>query len=158
MIKLTKSKGWGEGVLNKRRNIFIIFIAVNAGLLVISVAYAVLFTFFPALFECRFKELFHLYCPGCGGSRAVISLLSLDIVGSFIKFPPLYVAIAAVAELDVRFLLALLRNDPAPVKSYRPTMFIVFAAVLILHFFLRNFLLLRFGIDPLGDLIPLSQL
>ncbi len=142
-------------MLNKRRNIFLTMLAVNGGILAVSVIYALLFHFFPSLFECRFKELFHLYCPGCGGSRAVVSLLYLDIVGSFIKFPPLYIAIAAIAEIDIRLLVALIRKDGAPIRQYRPTLFIVFAASVILHFILRNFLLLCFGIDPLGDIIAL---
>lgn len=31
---------------------------------------------------CRFNRIFHLYCPGCGNTRSVISLLNFDVVSS----------------------------------------------------------------------------
>lgn len=34
---------------------------------------------------CSFKKMTGLYCPGCGGSRAVIALARFDIVNSFKK-------------------------------------------------------------------------
>ena len=35
------------------------------------------------LLPCSFKELTHLYCPGCGGTRAVWYLLHGDLLASF---------------------------------------------------------------------------
>ena len=126
---------------------------MNAFILAIAILYAFLFKLFPEIFACKFKEIFHLYCPGCGGSRAVTRLLSFDFVDSFIAFPPLYFAIAAVAEVDIRLLAAIIKNEPRIISTYRPVLFIVFAAVLLLHFFIRNALLLICGIDPLGDIL-----
>ena len=136
-----------------KKKIILLFIAVNGGILALSLVYALIFNLFPELFACSFKENLHLYCPGCGGSRAVTRLLSLDLVGSLIAFPPLYFAIGAIAELDIRMLLSIFKNDARLLRSYRPTAFIIFAAVLIVHFILRNALLLWLGIDPLGDIL-----
>lgn len=36
---------------------------------------------------CRFKEATGLYCPGCGGTRAVRALLSGHIIKAFIYHP-----------------------------------------------------------------------
>lgn len=143
-------------MLNSRRKIAFLFIAVNGGIFLLSIVYAILFKLHPELFACRFKEIFHLYCFGCGGSRAVNRLLSFDIVGSFVAFPPLYFAIGAIAELDIRMLAAIIKDDREILTRYRPTAFIIFAAVLVIHFVLRNALLLGFGIDPLGDIIGTS--
>ena len=136
-----------------KKKIILLFLAVNGGILALSLVYALIFNFFPELFTCAFKESLHLYCPGCGGSRAVVRLLSLDLIGSFIAFPPLYFAIGAVAELDIRMLLTVFKGNSGALCSYRPTAFIVFAVVLIVHFILRNALLLWLGIDPLGDIL-----
>ena len=152
-----KIKG-GIPVLNSRRKIAFLFIAVNGGIIILSIIYAIVFHFWPELFSCAFKETFHLYCPGCGGSRAVSRLLSFDIVGSFICFPPLYFAIGAIAELDIRMIAAIIKNDKDILARYRPTAFIIFAAVLIVHFVLRNALLLGLCIDPLGDIIQSAVL
>ncbi len=145
-------------MLNNRRKIAFLFIAVNGGIIILSIIYAIVFHFSPELFSCSFKDIFHLYCPGCGGSRAVTRLLSFDIVGSFVAFPPLYFAIGAIAELDIRMLCSIIKNDEGILKRYRPTAFIIFAAVLIVHFILRNALLLGFGIDPLGDIIKTAAI
>lgn len=31
---------------------------------------------------CQFYRIFHLYCPGCGNTRSVISLLNFNVVSS----------------------------------------------------------------------------
>ena len=38
------------------------------------------YRYFP---QCPFYELTHLYCPGCGGTRALFYLLHGNIVGVF---------------------------------------------------------------------------
>ena len=143
-------------MLKSRKRIILLFLAVNCTILALSLIYALLFNRFPELFTCAFKESLHLYCPGCGGSRAVTRLLSFDLVGSFLCFPPLYFAIGAVAEIDIKMIIAAVKNDALILKNYRPTAFIIFGAVLIIHFVLRNFLLVGFGIDPLGDIMGYS--
>ena len=55
---------------------------------------------------CRFSQSFHLYCPGCGGTRAVKHLLHFDLVRSFLSHPiPIYAGI-----LLLRIWVALLHN------------------------------------------------
>lgn len=36
---------------------------------------------------CLFDRIFHLYCPGCGGSRAMIALLKGQFIVSFWMHP-----------------------------------------------------------------------
>ena len=55
---------------------------------------------------CRFSQTFHLYCPGCGGTRSVKHLLHFDLVRSFLSHPiPIYAGI-----LLLRIWVALLHN------------------------------------------------
>ena len=59
--------------------------------------------------------LFHLftgfYCPGCGGTRAILLLLKGDVAGS-LKYHPFvfYVVLVLAAEL-VMFLRSMVKND-----------------------------------------------
>lgn len=55
---------------------------------------------------CRFSQTFHLYCPGCGGTRSVKHLLHFDLIRSFLSHPvPIYAGI-----ILLRIWVALLHN------------------------------------------------
>ena len=62
---------------NKR---FIIPFAATSVLLIVAVFFIVWFRFDPGFLEtrhsCLFSQTLHLYCPGCGGTRAVQALIT----------------------------------------------------------------------------------
>lgn len=37
--------------------------------------------------RCVFNEYMHIYCPGCGGTRAIVLLLHGDIAAAFVYHP-----------------------------------------------------------------------
>ncbi len=102
----------------------------------------------PALFACVFARYTHLYCPGCGGSRAIYSLLRFDLVGSLLSNPAVLFGGVLTLYYEIAFFLSA-RGRARP----RAWPIIAFAALVVLYFFTRNILLVAFGIDPLGDLI-----
>ena len=63
-------------------------IVLGAGLIVAAaiviwlllVCYPTYYRYFP---QCPFYRLTHLYCPGCGNTRALFCLLQGDIAGVF---------------------------------------------------------------------------
>lgn len=66
-------------------------------LAVLLAAGGVYLTFFSGsrvLSGCRFYRTFHLYCPACGGTRALGALLRGDLLSCAYYYPPL--AYAAV--------------------------------------------------------------
>ena len=80
-------------------------------LIIISVIYAFIthlsVTGEEKIIFCIFKERFHLYCPGCGGSRSLLALLTFDPVRSFIYFPALPITVLITMNLGVMNLLPL---------------------------------------------------
>ena len=133
-----------------------VFLAVNLGIVAVSVVYTL---FMNQLTEsgkyvCRFQELFRLYCPGCGGSRSVKSLLKFDLVAAFLSYPPMLVMLAIFVALDTRLLISLIKDDFSVVLRFKLNTLILIPVAILLHFFVRNILLLSFGIDYLGDIIP----
>ena len=107
--------------------------------------------------QCGFSKTFHLYCPGCGGTRAVKHLLDLEVIPSLLSNPiPIY-AIALV----IRIWIALLHNvfccreEASSVKRwklfYQWEMWTILVVV-IGFFILRNVALAAFGWDYLGDM------
>lgn len=129
---------------------------LNLSLVLFGIAYTVYFNLTEgteAAPQCLFKEMYSLYCPGCGGSRALRAFLRLDFVSSFIYYPPITVGFLTVLYFDIRTLVALVKRDEGYFKISRYLYFLSIPASMILFFILRNILLLRLGYDPLGDII-----
>ena len=96
--------------------------------------------------QCAFYSLIGLYCPGCGGTRAVYSLLRLRIFDA-IKYN-ITVPFGAFVYIyyNVRAFIAALKNDTEYRKKQKYHLCIVLVAVLLLNFVLKNVLLIFFGI------------
>ncbi len=117
-----------------------------AGLLLLL--YLFLLRVAGAPFLCFFSFASHLYCPGCGMTRATEALLRLDLATSLSTNPMALLLLFTLVYYEVAFFLAMRRG-----QRVSPWPLILFAAALLLYFVLRNLLLVFGGIDPLGDLI-----
>lgn len=135
---------------------FIVFLTVN----IIILCVVAVFPFYcKYMWEgagkdsstCRMIEYLHLYCPVCGGTRAVWYLLHLDIVKAFIYSPVVVVCAAVFAYCDVRALIALLK-DQRRIMYLNSAMVCLIIGTLIGVWIIRNILLITVGYDPLGDI------
>lgn len=126
------------------------------GILCVAAAiYSLLFRYSESagwnLFDCAVRTRMHLYCPGCGGSRAVAALSSFDIAGALHYFPALVVAVILMIAAGIHSLSALFRKkagQPFPVRLFYVPLVMVF-----LQYVIRNLLLVGFGVDLLGDIL-----
>ena len=107
---------------------------------------------FPVV-TCPLHDLFRIYCPFCGGSRAVLSLLRFDVLTAFRVNPAVVIALPVLLVFYIRALIAFFRGV---VFSYRIGRGWTFAllALFVGFFLLRNVLLIGFGFDPAGDFLP----
>lgn len=126
---------------------------LNGVLLIAALLYAIIGQtgLGTGLLRCRVMEHLGVYCPGCGGSRAVMALLRLDLAGCFFYSPFVFTAFMLLLGADLSVIAALIENDPTPVRRFNLNWLLVLPAVLILTCLVRNVLLLGFGIDLLGD-------
>lgn len=99
---------------------------------------------------CFQNRYLHIYCPTCGITRMLDSLLHLDIIGAARANICLLALVFLVAYFDLRALVSLLRREER-ILHVRAVYVYTFIGVLIAFGILRNILLIRFGIDPLGD-------
>ncbi len=105
------------------------------------------------LFRCRVAATLHLYCPGCGGSRAVFALCKGKILSSLRYYAPVPIAALLLLISDLRMALFLLKKGSFPSRRFGYTCMIVCLSAVMLQFLLRN-VLLFFGMDLLGDILP----
>ena len=95
---------------------------------------------------CTFYDITHLYCPGCGGTRALESLLRFDIIGS-LKYNAILVPGALLfVYYDIRSLVAASLEDDKYFLENKYIPVIVYTSFIVLYFVGRN-VLLKCGID-----------
>lgn len=132
------------------------FIWVNVGCVVLFVA-LLAWKYSPTLqvlnAPCMFHEMLHLYCPGCGGTRAVYALLQLHILESLGSHPFVLFVAMILAEYYIGAVITLIRNNGK--RYYYLRVWFCYAAlgVVVVNFALKNILLIFFHYDFLGDLI-----
>ena len=132
---------------NARRHLLIFNITV-ATFFAFMFAYWLFGKMSSLRFPCLFALMFHLYCPGCGCTRAAEALLRFDILGSLIANPSMLLGIATLVHYEVMFILHVRRRDER-LPSHLPA--VLFGFFLVAFAVLRNILLVTLQYDPLGD-------
>ncbi len=127
----------------------------HVGLLLIGLGftgYALLTRFLlpDGFFHCVLHDLLHLYCPFCGGTRAFLALLRLDLSKALRLNGAVLLAVPVCLLLEVRALILLCRKSSKPlVPPYLGRLAVLYFAVYALA--LNTAVL--YGYDPAGDLI-----
>ena len=127
---------------------FLLFNLALLGFAAAVLAYLYLLRVVQLPLLCYTNRLFHLYCPGCGLSRATEALLRGEVLASLTAHPFALLAVALAAYYEIA--LALRACGRGRVSA---TPAVVFAFSLLAFALLRDLLLVFWGIDPLGDLI-----
>lgn len=103
--------------------------------------------------SCFLHDVFRVYCPGCGGTRALEYLVKGHPVKSVMSNPTVvytiylffhynYIAWKSILTRDYEFYVF---------KSNAPALVLV--AIILGNFVIRNILLCFFNIDYLGELL-----
>lgn len=98
---------------------------------------------------CLFRRLTGLYCPGCGGTRAVIAFIHGRFILSARYNPAVVCAAGLLLFALVRYLLGRARKKP--VKSLLLPEALVFLFVLLANFAIKDIALAAFGVDLMPD-------
>lgn len=129
------------------------FVVCNALLLLCASIFSAFDT--GAFGGCLIKKALHIYCPGCGGTRAMLSLLKFDLTSSLRQNPLvlLLLLIAIYYEAVALCVIVTGREPSNKVKKISATLPYIFVFTVIIYFAGRNIALIVWGIDPLGDII-----
>lgn len=99
--------------------------------------------------SCLFQCLTGLYCPGCGGTRALKALLNGNLPLSA-QYHPLvpYAAVVIAAEL-LSLAVARATKNPRWYLGHELLFILVGVGVTAVNWMVKNILLICFGIDLL---------
>lgn len=125
-----------------------------AGLIAFCLGMPFLFWYIPqvdagVLPPCMLNRYFGIYCPGCGGSRAVMALIQGKFLDSLYYHPlVLYGAVLYLAFMLSQTVALLSRGR---LKGLRFHQWFLFGAVflIVLNCLIKNILKFCFGIDVL---------
>ena len=107
--------------------------------------------FFP---PCLFHWLTGYYCPGCGGTRAVLALLRGHFLRSFLYHPLVPYTAFALSWLLLSCAAEKLAGRPLPLHfPRRPAWLWTALAIVVVNCAVKN-LALWWGVDLLGLSIP----
>ena len=100
---------------------------------------------------CLIHDMLHLYCPGCGGTRAMVALLRGQWLHSLCCNPiSAYLAVGFLV-FDIRTAIAILCNK-AQLPRLRAWYFWTMLGIALVLCIVRNVLIITTGYDYLGDL------
>lgn len=101
---------------------------------------------------CVFQSLTGLYCPGCGGTRAVRSLLKGDLLMSF-KYHPLvlYTIAALIIELIIYYYSRHFNKPMNHGKRVR-ILILVGTAIVVINWLFKDYMLVFRQVDLLPPL------
>lgn len=104
--------------------------------------------------ECPFHKYLHLYCPGCGGTRAMDAFLQGKFLTSILYHPFIFYVAMVFVYYYIAGAYTFLKKKDGRIYYKIPTWVLVAAVVLLLVFFvIRNVLLVYGKVDFLQDLI-----
>lgn len=98
---------------------------------------------------CFIRNQFHIYCPGCGGTRSVEALFNLQPVQSLYYNPAVILMILVAVCIQIIKIIEVKRGTK--IYKTRIVVYSLFLVIWLVYFIFRNILLVCYGIDMLGD-------
>ena len=138
--------------MDKRRRILVRdFIIVNAagviGALVLLCSIMLIESGIVPKYKCAFLRLTHMYCPGCGGTRAFFALLKGNIPASLCYNPAVVLGAGVIMYYEITVLMSIFSKKGKIYYSRKPWILYLYIAIVLVYCIVRNILLAGFGID-----------
>lgn len=99
---------------------------------------------------CMLYRVMGLYCPGCGGTRAVHFLLTGKLIKSFIYHPAVLYAAVLVGAYLILHTIHTFSKGRCKAPQFKPIYFYVMIVIIILQCIIKNVLLVGYNINYLG--------
>ena len=129
------------------RDFMIVNIAGGLGALIMFVGILMQFGGVLPKLPCAFYNATHMYCPGCGGSRALISMLNGRLIPSLVYNPAVLFGLVVIIYYEVGAIIAIIRNDGRYLFYKKLWPVYTYLVIVLLFTVLRDILYVGFGID-----------
>lgn len=104
--------------------------------------------------KCFMNAYWHIYCPGCGGTRAFDYLMHGNFIKSIMAHPvDIYLAILYFSYFFRATYTFLIKKDGKLYYEFHPWTLILLLVIIVVFFIIRNIILVYFNYDFLGDCI-----
>lgn len=96
---------------------------------------------------CIFFQETGLYCPGCGGTRSVLSLLKGNIIQSFLYHPIVMFTVVMILWYVISHIVEWVSKGRLQTGLRFQNRYVYAgAAIVLINWLVRNVLLIRYGI------------
>lgn len=102
---------------------------------------------------CGLVALFHIYCPGCGGTRALFSALQGNFLESLFYNPAVLLGALLIAYYEIAVIVTLVKDNGKIYYCRKPVLIYIYLVIVFGYAIVRNILLFVPGIDLLGNIL-----
>ena len=133
---------------------FIIINVASGGAILIMLGVILLqrYNIIPSM-PCPFHELFHIYCPGCGGTRALFELFQGHILESLYCNPAVFLGLILILYYEIGAIVTIIKNNGKCYYYQKGKLIYGYLIIVTLFTVVRNYLLVGMKIDMLGDFL-----
>ena len=104
----------------------------------ILIAYLLLGHFFHLYFRCPIYTVTKLYCPGCGLTRMLLSILKLDFYQAFRYNPLIFIMLPFIIFLYIEKTYSETKNKKSISKKIPNYVWYIILIIVLLYGILRN--------------------
>ena len=124
----------------------VIILILGAGILIFLKIFGISVNDFltSIIGPCIYRQTLGIYCPGCGGVRSVIFLLSGDLLQSFLYHPFTIYAVVLLFLLFVIGSLSFLTKGKIRMPKIRPIYLYIGAGIILVQWVVKLVALLIF--------------
>lgn len=108
--------------------------------------------FLPQL-PCAMLSTLHVYCPGCGGTRAMFAFLQGHFMKSLYYNPAVLLGAVLVLYYEITVIVTIVKNNGKTYYYNKATFLYLYLAIVVGFAVFRDVLLLVAQIDLLGDVL-----
>ncbi len=142
---------------DERKKAALYLALINGSLLLVTLVFSLIFEPTRLIegnpsYTCYTQRVVGIYCPGCGGTRALGYLLRFDLISVLKYYPPILVGLGLIIYIDIILVRCFIKRDLSIMKKHKYYEFLLIPASILLLFVVRN-ILLAAGIDYIGDII-----